>query len=228
MTGLGVIGTAAAWLNLRKAKAEYEALKEKQEGLQAVVESYNVNRYDITKDYDTKPNEMPDGVEYGAILRVANVVGKMFYAKVSLVLTNTSDKTYYIRYAEVDTFFDKLPIIIHRLDWDGIFPSGSHQVPQSVLVDKQIKPGETLEIEFQKGLSALPAENMDALRELILTASGYKVITSIRQPLSIIDGITSDIKLGWTTEYGNELKDGYTLGKIGVLRYCMELSLINE
>lgn len=221
MTGLGLIGTAAAWLNYKNAKAEYEALKEQQEALDAAIQAYQFSR-DYETGIDTKPNDMPEGVEYTGMLRVSNVVGKLFRAQASLVMTNTSDETYYIRYAMVDTFFDKLPILIYNLDWDGIMPSGSHQVPQNVLIDKSIKPGQTLEFKFERGLSALPDEQMNKLRELLCVVAGKQLVTSIINPVNIIDGITADIKFGWMRQGEHELKDGYTLGKIGVLRYLTE------
>ena len=220
MNGLGIIGTTAALMNLKNAKAEYAALREQQEALEVVIQSYQFKR--DYSGFDTKPNDMPDGVEYSAVLRVSNVVGKLFRAQASLVMTNTSDEPYYIRNAVVDTFFDKLPILIYNLDWDGLTPSGSHQVRQNILVDKIIKPGETQEFKFERGLSTLPDEQMNKLRELICAVSGKQLVTSIVNPVNIIDGITADIRLGWMRPGESEIKDGYTLGKIGVLRYLTE------
>ena len=227
MTGLGLVGTAAAWMNYRKAKAEYEALQEQYEAAQAAALSYQYDRYTGT-NIDTKPNDKPDGVEYTGLLRVANVVGKMFRAQASIMMTNTSKNTYYIRYAQIDTFFDNLPVLIYKLDWNGLVPSGSHQVPQNVLVDKYIKPGETLEIKFEGGLSALPDEQMADMRDLFCAVAGKELVTSITKPVSVIDGILADIKFGWTGENDSTMKDCYTLKKIGVLRYMRELSSTSE
>lgn len=226
MTGLGLISTAAAWLNLRKAKAEYAALKEQQEGLQAAIQAYQHNRYDATEK--TPQNNMPAGVEYAAMLRVANVVGRLFKARASLVLTNTSNQTYYIRYAMVDTFFDKEAITICRLDWKGLVPSGGYEVPQNVLVDKLIKPGQIMEIKLDGGIATLPDEQMNKLREVICAVAGKKVVTSILYPTNVPDGITADIKIGWEIPGTGEMQEGWTLKKIGVLRYMRETSNVDN
>lgn len=221
MTGLGIIGTGAAWLNLKNAEAEYAKLKEQQEALEAAIQSYQFSR-DYETGVDTKPNNMPEGVEYTGMLRVSNVVGQMFRAQASIVMTNTSDETYYIRYARIDTFFEKLPILIYNLDWDGLIPSGSHQVPQNILVNQYIQPGQTLEFKFDRGLSALPAEQMNKLRELLCVVAGKRLVTSIIDPVNIIDGITANIVFGWMKKGETELNECYTNGKIGVLRYMTE------
>jgi len=227
MTGVGLIGTAAAWLNLNKAKAEYEALKERYEAVQdAILANHQQTEY--TPTIDTKPNNAPEGVDCVGMLRVANVVGKMFRCRASLIMTNTSKNRYYIQYAQIDTFFDGLPILIYKLDWDGLFPSGNHQVQQNILVGKYIEPGEVLVIDFPDGLSALPDEQMGKMRDLICAVAGKSLVTSIMHPVSIEDGIKVDYRFGWAKENEREQQDCYTLKKYGILRYMRELSTLSE
>ena len=236
MTGLGVIGTAAAWLNYRKAKQELDALKEKRDEVNASVLSlWGQNTYyDVTNSIETKANDMPEGVEYAAMLRVGNVVGKMFKARVSLTLTNTGKNTYYIKNTIVDTFFDNLPVTIYKTGWVG-----TQKVQSNTAVDKYLKPNGTITIEYESGISGLPDEQMKKMRELICAVAGTSPVTNILKPVNIIDGIKSDIWVNWglvgddakeevVKDGWNTLKSGYTLKKYGVLRYMKETSSLDE
>ena len=207
MTGLGVIGTAAAWLNLRKAKAEYEALKEKQEGLQAAILSYQMDKQDEIPEINNKPNDFPSGVGFNAILRVANLVGTYYYAKASVVMTNTSNTAYQIRTIWADCYF-----------------KGDIVTSDTKDVNSILAPGETKKFTFDKILTKGEAEQM---RDVICEACGKNLITSCPK-ISIEDGIKSDIKFTWSAGNGGDVKTAYVLQKPGVLRYCMELSLTNE
>ena len=207
MTGLGLIGTAAAWLNYRKAKQEYEALKEQQEGLQAAVLSYKTSKQDEIPVVEGKPNDFPDGVEFNAILRVANLVGEYYYAKASIVMTNTGNKTYRIRTIWADCYFNGDIVTGDTMDTDAI-----------------LAPGETKAFTFDKILTKGEAAEM---RDVICKAAGKKLITSCPK-INIDGGIKSDIKFTWSVDGDDTVKTAYVLQKSGVLRYCMELSLTNE
>ena len=226
MTGLGLVGTGAAFLNYRKAKANYETLKERHEGLLAAIQTYAVHRLDeYANTIDTVSSDQMPGVKATTILRVGNLVGNFFRCKASVVLTNTSDSEYYIHSVAADCFVSDTPVMVFNIQWDGITPDGSKQEKQEIRVDKFIKPGETLEIGLPSGISALynkEGENITgALRDMICSAAGKSLITSCPK-LSIVDGCKADIMVRWSTKTGSALMNWRMIGKASVLRYCKE------
>lgn len=226
MTGLGIIGTAAAWLNYKKAKAEYEALQEQQDGLMAAIEAYDQTKGEmLAGQIDVQSMDMPSGVEITSILRVANLVGKMFYAQPSVVLMNTSSNDYWIRTVYCSCFIFDTPVLIYTLTWDGLF-ADSEQTKGYVAVNDYLRAGETKEIVFDKGLSALLPEQMSELRQLICDATGKKLITSCPKVSIGSDGAAekASIKVVWSDDE-HVLKNGITERKPGTLRYCGEAGL---
>ena len=224
MNLVGAIGTAAAYANYRSAKAEYEALKEQQDGLVAAVQTYNSSKYDeyINQQADSN-NEIPDGVKTTTILRVGNLVGSVFRVQPSVILSNTSNKTYYIRSVSARFFFQELPILIHSLKWDG-FDFDFDKLSDSIIVDADLLPGQTREIQFEKGLSVLTKEGMEQMRDLICNAAGKKLITSCPK-LSIENVEKANIKVTYTEDGENQAKTYFYNEKPGVLRYCGEAYL---
>lgn len=247
MAGLGIIATGAAFLNYRNAKAEYDALVEKKEGLEAAIkqiasaiDTYNQHKYDdqTKPDYaninadsiDTGANELPEGVQITAMLRVANLVGKLFYAKPSLVLLNNSQNTYYIQSVQLDCEVVGSPVVLYK-------KSLKEAVRETDIVnaEQELKPNEVLEIELPTGISSL-GDKMGELRSLVCNACGKRLITSCGKT-NIEDAIKADFILRWSL---NKRKDwtydknkgqwvgdnkGWRIGLPGVLRYCMEAGL---
>jgi hypothetical protein len=224
MNFVGAIGTVAALANYRKAKAEYEALKEQQDGLVAAIQTYNSSKYDeyINQQADSN-NEIPDGVETTTILRVGNLIGSVFRVQPSVILSNTSNRTYYIRSVSARFFFQELPILIHSLEWDG-FDFDFDKLSDSIIVDADLLPGQTREIQFEKGLSVLTKEGMEQMRDLICNAAGKSLITSCPK-LSIENVEKANIKVIYTEDGENQPKTYFYNGKPGVLRYCGEAYL---
>lgn len=224
MSGLGIIGTAAALLNYNNAKKEYDALKEQQDGLLAAVQTYNDTKYDdYASKLDTKPSNLPDGVVITTLLRVANLVGKIFRTQASVVLTNTSNKTYYIDKIAADCFVFDMPIYVYKMKWDGLLnPYNIDRIQQEIVVDKEIASGETLEIALPKGISGLTEDGMVKLRETICAANEKKLITSCKK--TNVEGIEkADIRIIWSDGTGS--MDGRMMGKSGILRYCGEAGI---
>ena len=243
MTGLGIIGTAAAYANYRSAKAEYEALKEQQEGLVAAVQTYNEKKYSgdvqndvqkstqeeeqFFKNFDVRQNDIPDGIQTTTILRVGNLVGDLFRTQASVVISNTSDKRYWIGKVEILCNVLGYPIVVYKLN--SIMSDNKTQLAlQQVTVAKWINPGETMEINLPSGISALASEdgkNMNGeLRKLICDAAGKKLITS-GPKISIEGAEKANIFVTYRKEGetpNDPINQYYYNKKPGVLRYCME------
>ena len=229
MTGVGLIGTAAAWLNLNKAKAEYEALVERREGLLSAVATYMSSR--LNEYYKREAESLPDnsvdymdGVEMTTILRVGNLVGKLFRVQTSVVLTNLSEKTYYIKDVEAECIlYDAVPVWVFDLNFTQTWnqKGGKDDIPQKVVVDKFLKPGETIEIKLPHGKSALPDEYKERLVSDICNACNRKLITSCWK-VSLEDIETADILITWANEDKKDNFKSLRTGMKGILRYCME------
>lgn len=210
MSPITITSVGAALLNYRKAKADYEALVEKQEALQDAVRTYNSNKLDEYIDsIDTKDNPMPSGLLVTSILRVGNLVGKMMRAKASVVLTNVSSQPIHIKGVQVECVVLDVPVQMFKFEADA------KPLAQSVVYNKDIQPGETIEIGVPGGISSL-GEKQGELRSVICDACGKRLITSCPK-ISIEDGQKADIRVDWGD--GNV---GIVLGKPGVLRYCGE------
>lgn len=216
MSLLSIIGTGAAFLNYRKAKAEYDALIDKKNALSAAIESYfKGQRYDMMSEvYDAtiKDNTVtyPDGVKVSSILRVGNLVGKVMRAKISLVVTNTSANTYVISYPSVSCYILGVPVGLV----DGNMP----------IEPIELNPGQTIEISSKNSIAGFKDESMmSKLRDLICEEAGKSIITSCPK-LNVSDVETADIYFEWAKKGNTDTNAGTAtwLGKPGVLRYCME------
>ena len=257
MTGLGFITVPLAYNNYQNAIKRYDDLVEYKEGLQAAMRAYNIGKYDdyllrhlpdsrpdymteeewlnfkldhdlLYKEVEEKPNDIPAGLLWAPVLRVGNLVGKMFRCQASVVLTNMGTETIHIKTLQLQTFIFEMPVKVFSIDvdftWDPMHPIdvGQSEVMQSVSVYQPIKPGETLEVILPGGVSGLGDKNSE-LRDLICKASGKKLITSCPK-VTITDGITGDMICWWGEDekvLANH-KTFYTLNKPGVLRYCGE------
>ena len=224
---LGLFAIGTAWLNYRKAKAEYEALEEKQQALQAAVDTYNMEKYE---DYDEhrdqmygkeEPNERPEQSAdekflVSTILRVGNLVGKYMRVRGEIVMTNLTNRPIFVNGANVMWWImgQRIPVI------EGGLVNGEQKWEQSIKIGKWLQPGETQGWEFEKGISAMA--DMGALRDAICEAAGKRLITSC--PKISIEGLESAcFKVSWRDEsMMNGTTSFYTNDKPGVLRYMME------
>lgn len=243
MAGLGIIATGAAFLNYRKAKAEYDTLMEKKSELDSAVallaaniNQYNEHKYDDQHErpVDTKPNDMPDGVKVTTVLRVANLVGKTFYAKVSVVIANQSTKAVYIRKTGANCSINDMPVVINEklnLNNFNLFDPNSlpGTVQYEIPVDKYIQPGEVLYCEGVVGYSVLANRTTGEIttgeiRSIVCEACGKRLITSCPK-INIEGAQKADIDLWWSEDEKSATMHGYWIGMPGVLRYCGEAGL---
>ena len=217
MAGLGLIATGAAFLNFRKAKAEYDALIEQRDGLLAVIDTYNQHRLDPLVDaIDENETQFPRGLQYSTLLRVANLVGKVMYVHTSVVLTNTSDQPIVLNYIAADChLYDETLKVISI--------STQKEVAQEVVKLIELKAGEMIEVQLPMGVSGI--SDMGRLRSDICAAAGKRLITSC--PKLNIEGVESaDIMIKWSKkESTTDVHTGVVKGKPGVLRYCGEAGL---
>ena len=235
MTGLGFVAAGAAYLNFKQAKADYDALVEKRDGLLAAVQTFNAEKdkkYIEQLEIDLALNEVefPDGVQCTAILRTAYLVGKVFRCVASVILTNLSDKTYQIGTVAADCFImlptqkygrtviQKVPVLVYKIE----NLSKKRQVEQETNANITLHPNETIEIALPKGISAVP--DMGALRQMVCDACGKKLITSCPK-VSIENGIKADILYKWHELGEEKWHTAKSMLKDGVFRYCMELPL---
>lgn len=247
------IGLFAAWRNYNKAKAEYKALVERRETLLSAIQTYSQyneklheGRMDreeleylkaLAAIKDDNVNN-PEDLQVTTILKVANLVGDKLKAKIILVFSNTSEtESYYIYNGAVVCYFNNSPVIE-----DSFNISGAYYEYEPLC----IKPGETVEFGLEKKIYKLPI--IEDLRDAICEAAGKRLITSCPKT-NLTDGQeTADILYTWGTglptpaELRNDKGEKYTafmkLGddggtanykrKPGVLRYCMENSLVGE
>lgn len=210
MTGLGIIGTAAAYANYRSAKAEYEALKEQQDGLIAAVQTYNSSKRDelYARETAEPDNAIPSEMKTTTILRVGNLVGSHFRYEASVVFSNiSSSKTYHIKHVGV-----KCEVL------------GMVTDDAPIACDKTIAPGETAEIILPKKLSKGTGDFMSKLRDLICKAAGKRLITSCPK-LNIENVEKANIEVTYTEDGENQAKTYFYNEKPGVLRYCGEAYL---
>lgn len=238
MATLGLIATGAALLNYRKAKSDYDALIDKRDGLMAAlnmitdaVDQYNEHKYDeqhldasdhpssiYTEDEQILQNDtLPDGLHVTTILRVGNLVGKLFYGKSSIVFINTGDTPVYVLSAQVDPsiFGDSLMMFE-----PGVKNLQNQKAADDIIiVNRKIQPGETIEIEGKRFVSVL--EDMERLRQLICDAAGKRLITSCPK-LNIEKGQASDMLIKWGGEAYKPEKQTVIMKMPGVLRYCGE------
>ena len=222
MSLLSIIGTGAALLNYKKAKQEYEELLNKKATLEAAVNTYQENKSEkvfpkVEEALNTNEINFPDGLSVTSILKVANLAGRIFWAKPSLVITNETSEQYTLYYIEV----------VCSVFGEVVGSNEKFTFPNPI----EILPNETVEISAKnKSLAGFAnEETLDKLRKEICAMNGKSLITSCGK--TNIEGIeTARISFQWkkSKDTPNDIKNAEWIGKPGVLRYCMELSLIGE
>lgn len=208
MNLVGAIGTAAALANYRRAKADYEALKEQQDGLIAAIQTYENTKYDELENRISDPNnEIPSGMNTTTILRVGNLVGSFFRYEQSVVFINSSDKTYHIQSVKV-----RCAVL------------GMDMGEAKIACNETVAPGAVVEIISGKKVLGGTGDFMSELRDLICDAAGKKLITSCPK-LSIKGAEEANIEIIYTVDGENQEKKYWYNEKPGVLRYCGEAYL---
>lgn len=237
MFGYGLIATIPLFSKYKAAKAEYEALLEKQAGLQAAVASYNSSKLDSYLAYmakDEPDNIYPEGVFVTTVLRVGNCVGKMFQVHNCIVFTNTSNNTYHIGKCYADSTIGDYQVVVTNGDQvikNKLNPFSGSYDDQVRIIDQvgygaELASGQSIEVYLPHGVSSLvdpetQERKNDYLRDLICAAAGKKLITSC--PKISIDGAqTANIRFAWNTKEEGVKHECILRNKPGVLRYCGE------
>ena len=221
MPYLGIIGFGAAIANYRKRKAEYDALLEQRDGLLAAVQMFNQNKNNpYINSIQVNSVDFAQGLNVTTILRVGNMVGKVFRTQASVIFTNTSSQTYFIGDVSADIFIGGVKVYVYKTAelLQSTATNIKHATPQTVYLGKEIKSGQTLEVKLPYGISAMP--DMDAFRKMICEAAGKKLITSCPK-ISIENGVTADILFTWSIP-NDETKTCKMANRQGVLRYMGE------
>ena len=162
---------------------------------------------------DVVDKQMPQGVQTTTVLRVGNLVGdKWIRAKASVVLTNTSDKTYYISRVFTDCFL---------FDYAIYMENAIHHA----YVNAYLKPGETMQIDFPGGGAKIVDDAGNDLsykmREVVCEAAGKQLVTSCMN-VTIENLLKSDIQLFWKEDPEADEQEGVAYGRTGVLIYKNE------
>ena len=214
---LPVIAIGGAAANYAKAKREYdEAVAERDAMLAALNISADYiqdreDRFDELLEQgeaETDGNSPVQSIQVSSVVRVGNLVGKLFRANVTLILSNTSDdKNYYI------TDLQATP---------RIFGEETRGYVAKTNVQFTLKPGESKEIQLGGGKTSLDGATLDRLRKAICEACGKKLITSCGK-INLTGIAETDVVFN----YGNGLTyAGSTPAKYrgiaSVLRYCGE------
>lgn len=204
MTGLGITATAAAFLNYRSAKRKYDDLVQKREALQAAVSvtaGYDDWLYGKMTDAELAADELqrvdnPVGVAVSTVLNVQFLGGwiitkDVYKAYVSLVLSNTGDKT----------------VVLYN-------PEVACHVGEGVAVGEmpgeyELKPGQTLTIESKNNWAADP----QPIREAIERVNG-KVAYGVYE-----DVVKSEILYKWRFADEEQEYTAKYSQQPGVLRY---------
>ena len=231
MTGYGLIAVIPAIKQYKNAVAYYNSLVEHQEGIAAAVRMYNYGKMENYYEQhlvDEKQNEPAPGLLIAPMLRVGNLVGKLFRCQASVVMTNTSDKTIEIaRGMIVESVVLDSPVKVYGIETTWAMDAKKVDVAQSINKSFLLKPGETTEIMIPGGITSLADKDGNIitgkLRQMICEAAEKKVITSCPK-ISIENGMRADIMYNWIYKDENEeiKKPCYMVGLPGVLRYCGE------
>lgn len=231
MTGLGLAATAAAFLNYKSAKKNYDQVQERTEGVNLIVNSYQ----QILEEYlsrDARETEeaieenklraldaeterliaeserdiRPEGVQVGVLVRVGNLVGKLLRTETTLVITNTGSDGYYIHGVYINDKIYDVPF--WPMEWKSKETFSKYKK-----IDRVINPGQTIEIIFPKGVTTVVmsdgSDGMDDLRNAICEANGKRLITSCGK--TNLDGIAkATVILFWSTlEEKGEMLERY-------------------
>lgn len=217
-------------LNYRKAQANLEEVIERRDTLITGVKTYQqyleeLNEWQeeikLQAELDAiKVDEVnnPDGLQVTTILRVANLVGKYYKAKISVLFSNTTkDKVFQIEQISSTCYFKDQAV----MSADYTYPT------RKSLECVWVRPGETVEKDFDAKTYKLP-ELAKEMRDYITAYCGKSLITSCPK-VNIDDKVeNANILFTWKSEslidhkIDEKFNTAQYRAKPGVLRYCGE------
>ena len=226
MNIFGGLGLAAAIVNYRKAKQEYNEALERVETLQSAVNTYTSRRdsqfdqfeqivEENGEDVQLNKNVKLEGISVSTILYIGNLVGRKCTMRVGVILTNFGSANIRITSVEAKTMVFGSPVF--PLDNGGI--NGQKKVCSELL-----PPGSTKEIMLPGSRNAYIEEDEadKNLEKTICAAQGKKLITSCKKA-NYEDIETADIRISWKAATGAGYdKEAYYPNEKGIVRYCGE------
>lgn len=251
MSGLGIIPTIAAFKNYKTAEKEYENVLARYNEFQGIADVIfsdwvdKINKYNETKDENyfrhldlTVPEDnKPEGVDAMVLLRVSNLVGKIFYAQPIIVLSNSSKKDYRIHAIDSDFAIYDSGVQLYRLKADATDLIASEKIENRIEPNTVLKSGATMYYVMPLGITGLQEADMKKLRDYICAVCGKKLITScpkvnvIGAPGKERELINTSILVEWKlydSRKGDEdgaYKTGVWSNKPGMIGYRMEGAL---
>lgn len=255
MTGFGLIGAGAALLNYRKVKANLEEVEELRDTIitglktyQQYMEELNEWQQEIKLQAELdaiKVDEVnnPDGLQVTTILRVANLVGRYYKAKISVLFSNTTkDQVFQIEEISSTCYFENQVIasedyvyltadeVKNSMPYILVFTKEMYEKwkRQNALDTILINPGQTVERGFDTQTYKIP-ELAEKMRDYITEYCGTRLITSCLK-VSIDNKIeNANIMFTWRNAKSGDYaldsekyKTAQYRAKPGVLRYCGE------
>ena len=237
MTGLGVIGTVAAFANYRKKKAAFEALEEQYNALLDAVNVYNNTKLDQYIEHEEKikhqnPLDYANGLSARTIFRFSTTIFGALRCQNSVVLTNTSDKTYYIGKVSAISYILGNEVLIYKINLQE--QNGEYET-QTVRVGRYIKPGEVMEIKLPHGFTKVIGKDggnqwNEILDQFKTNAQrdGYSVDSNMSIVSDDPNIYCAEILVTWREENENEFKDMPFKRTKGVLRWMRGIFFPND
>lgn len=211
---IGGIGLVAAFKNYLEAKKAYDEAIDREKELLTAVQANIKTRdlaYEGVEQY-SDPNKPLEGVEATTVLRVGNLANVRPFnrVQVAVILTNNTDKTYWIRSVAAEV----------RVDGAGI-PTTTTQKRYTNLY---LKPGKTLTIDLPGSKTILPAVTKQTLKDAICAACKRSLITSCwKVKISGDDLETADVRIYYTSQSGaDKEKTAYYKEVQGTVNYMGE------
>ena len=250
MTGLGIIPTIAALKNYKNAKAEYNNVLARYNEFQSIAEALfddwtqNINDYNEAKDgeylrhldFGIQEDNKPEGVDAVVLLRVANLVGKLFYAQPVVVLSNSSKKRYSIHAIDADMAVYGSGIQLFKIEANMSDLVGAKKIQNRIEPNLVLNSGATMYFALPFGITGIGEESIKKLRDYICQVCGKKLITSCPK-VNVIGAsgkerelIDTSILVEWRL-YENkkgevgDLQTGVWVDKPGIIGYRGEAGL---
>ena len=242
-------------MNYRKVKANLEEVEELRDTIitglktyQQYMEELNEWQQEIKLQAELdaiKVDEVnnPDGLQVTTILRVANLVGRYYKAKISVLFSNTTkDQVFQIEEISSTCYFENQVIasedyvyltadeVKNSMPYILVFTKEMYEKwkRQNALDTILINPGQTVERGFDTQTYKIP-ELAEKMRDYITEYCGTRLITSCLK-VSIDNKIeNANIMFTWRNAKSGDYaldsekyKTAQYRAKPGVLRYCGE------
>lgn len=198
-----------AFKRYKDAKADYEALLAKKAAIQATVDTYNQDAYNIDPGTRTTPNTFMPGVNISTTVTISPAKKGLYKAFMSVVLSNTSENNYLLSFIHGSFYLigDTQEDFWNAGYW-GFMSNGKQVTLQDMQVQNtkpgvipgtvanpkamELKAGETLCVDLPSFL----LEPDNRLRKMLLQ---HRIgAMSITPPVKIENVIKSNVTIVWS------------------------------